>query len=100
VLLFGVARFGTGGWLHDIGGVVYASIAAGGSVGAAVWASRRPQAWSPAALLGALAALIAGGFTFATWITHSQLPVALPGTLARGIVAVLIGAGAGVVVSS
>ena len=43
--------------------------------------------------------LIAGGFTFASWIVRSQLPAAMPGAPARVIVAVLIGGGAGCVAS-
>ncbi len=99
VLLVGIARFGTGGPFHDAAGILYALIAIVGALGAAVFAARRPASWSPSALLGGLAVLVAGGLTFVGWITHSQLPATLPGALARVIVAVFIGAGAGCVAS-
>jgi hypothetical protein len=99
VLTFGVARFGTEGLSQYGAAISYAAITvAAGAIGAA-WVARRPGAWAPATLLAGVAVVVAGGFTFVGWLTHSELPAALPAPLARAVVAALLGGGAGCVVA-
>jgi len=91
-------RSGTEGAARYGGAIAYAVVTTVGAAVAASWCARR-AAWSPATLLGGVVVLVAGGFTFAGWIVHSELPVALPAAVARLTVAVLLGAGAGCIVT-
>ncbi len=98
-LTLGVATFGTEGAAEYGAGITYALVAVAGAAVGAAWVARRPAAWAPATLLAGVVIVVAGGFTFLGWLTHSQLPVSLPAALARAIVAALLGGGAGCVIT-
>jgi hypothetical protein len=99
VLTIGVASFGTEGVSQYGAAISYAAITVAAAAIGAAWIARRPDAWAPATLLAGVGVVVAGGFTFLGWLTHSELPAALPAALARVVVAVLLGAGAGCVVA-
>jgi len=95
----GILGFGSEGAGTRASAIVYTAIAAIATGAGAVWTARRPRAWSPVLLVAGTVAIVAAGFTFLSWLTHSQLPTAMPRPLAQVLVAFVLGAGAGAVVT-